>query len=81
MKVVVSLTKNVLTPIAPMASSSAIYGVIKRKMCGEGVAIARKEIALFISNESMDDIIITINWDGPYSLAFKFYIIDKYKNP
>ena len=43
-----------------MASASAIYGAIKIKMGGRGVARAGKGITLIISNEDMDDVIRVI---------------------
>ena len=48
MKVTVPLTKNVLLPLATMASASAIIGAIQIKMCGRGVIRAGK-IILVIS--------------------------------
>ena len=49
MKVTVPLTKNVLLPLATMASASAIIGAIQIKMCGRGVIRAGKIIILVIS--------------------------------
>ena len=57
MKVDISLANNVSTPLATMASASAIHGAIQRKMCGRGVIRAGKGIILVILNENMDDII------------------------
>ena len=68
MEVAAPLAKNVLAPLATMASASAIDGAIQRKMCGRGVIMtsgvgvvrAGKGIALVISNEGMDGIIRVI---------------------
>ena len=60
MKVAVSLAKNVLEPSATMASASAIYDAIQRKLRGKDFVRARKEITLVILNEYMDEIIRTI---------------------
>ena len=46
MKVAVPLAKNVLTPLATMASVSAIDGAIQRKMLGRDVVRAGKVITL-----------------------------------
>ena len=46
MKVAAPLAKNVLTPLATMASVSAIDGAIQRKMLGRDVVRAGKGITL-----------------------------------
>ena len=59
------LTKNVLAPLASMASASAIDGPIQRKIRWRGmiatnragVARAKEGITFLIMNEDMDDII------------------------
>ena len=56
MKVVVTLGKNVLTPLVTMVSASAMNGAIQRKIHGRGVVRARKGINLVILNEDMGDI-------------------------
>ena len=57
MKVAVPMAKNVLAPLATMASAFAIDGATQRKMRGQGVRRAGKGITLVISNKGMDDII------------------------
>ena len=59
-KVAAPSAKYVLAPFATMASTSARYGAIQRKMLGNGVLRARKGIILAILNEDMDDITIII---------------------
>ena len=65
MKVAVPSAENVLTPLATMASASAIYGAVKRKMRmqeaiftnGAGIVRAGKGITKDIWNQDMDDLI------------------------
>ena len=57
MKVVNPLAKNILTPLATMASAFATDAAIQRKMRGWRVVRAEKRVTLFISNGDMDDII------------------------
>ena len=54
MKVVVPLAKNVLAPLATMASACAIE--IQKKMHERGAVSTGKEITLVISNKDMDEI-------------------------
>ena len=56
MKVAVLLAKNLLAPLAAMASASAIDDAIQRKIRRRGVVRAEKGITLVIWNEDMDDI-------------------------
>ena len=57
MKFDVLLAKNVLAPLATMASATAIDGAIQKKMRVLGIVRAVKGITLVISNEDMDEII------------------------
>ena len=72
MKVAVPLAKNVLPPLANIASAFAIDGAVQRRMRGRGVIATRgagvvragKGITFVISNEDMDDIIEIIkSWE------------------
>ena len=60
MEIAVPLAKNVLAPLATMASASAIGSVTQKKIRGGGVVRARKGITLVISNEDINDIVIII---------------------
>ena len=54
-KVVVLMAKNVLAPLASMASASAIGGVTQRKICRRGVVREGKGgVTLVILNEDLD---------------------------
>ena len=63
MKFGITLTKNILGPLATMASPFTINGAFQRDLCGRAliatrrsvVVRARKGITLVISNEYMDD--------------------------
>ena len=63
MKFGITMTKNILGPLATMASPFTIIGAFQRKLCGRAViatrrsvvARIRKGITLVISNEYMDD--------------------------
>ena len=57
MKFDVLLAKNVLAPLATMASATAIDGAIQKKIRVLGIVRAVKGITLVISNEDMDEII------------------------
>ena len=57
MKVAVPLAKNVLAPLATMASASQIDRAIQRKMSGRRAVRSGKGITLVILNEDMDDVI------------------------
>ena len=67
-KIAVSLAKNVLSPLATMASASAVDVANQRKMrrraaiatSRAGVVRAGREITFVISNVDMDDIITSI---------------------
>ena len=69
MKVAVPLDKNVIVPLATMASVPAIDGAIQRKVHGRGmiatnrVGVVRtgKVITLVISNEDIYDCIRLLN--------------------
>ena len=54
--IAVSLAKNVLTPLATLASGSATDSTIQRKMYGGGIVRTGKRITFDISNEDMDNI-------------------------
>ena len=54
MKVTSSLAKNLLAPLAAIASFSAIDTAIQWKMRGKGATRAEKGIILVISNEDRD---------------------------
>ena len=54
MKVTSSLAKNLLAPLAAIASFSAIDTAIQWKMRGKGATRAEKGITLVISNEDRD---------------------------
>ena len=63
MKVGITLTKNILGPLATMASPFTINGAFQRKLRGQAVIATRRSvvvrakqgITLVISNEYMDD--------------------------
>ena len=67
-RIAVSLAKNVLSPLATMASASAVDVANQRKMrkraaiatSRAGVVRAGREITFVISNVDMDDIITSI---------------------
>ena len=54
MKVASPLAKNVLAPLAAIASFSAIDSAIQWKLRGKGATRAEKGITLVISNEDRD---------------------------
>ena len=56
MKVAVPLVKNVLSPLAIIASAFTVDGAIQRKLRGRGAVRARKGITSVNSNEDMNDI-------------------------
>ena len=61
MKVAFPLAKNVLAPLAIIASASAINGAVQRRMYGRAVARVGKGITLVFSNEAVDDIVRIID--------------------
>ena len=48
------MVKNVVAPLASMASASAIGGVTQRKICRRGVVREGKGVTLVILNEDLD---------------------------
>ena len=57
MKVAVSLARNVLAPLATMASASAIDGAISKKLFGKGIVRTEKIITLVSMTQDTDNIV------------------------